>query len=94
MTRLPNPWVAIPVVVAAAAGGAIGYFVTEASCSPGSCSGVAAIVATITAVGTAIGVGVVVVLALKSISEWRDHADREVLTATDDDSGGPGPPTC
>jgi hypothetical protein len=93
MKRLPNLWVFLPVVLAAAAGGAIGFFVTDASCAPDSCPVAAGIIGVIVAVGTGVGVGIVVVLALKSLSEWRDHADRGILTASDQ-TEPPGPPTC
>ena len=93
MNRLPNPWVLIPIAVAAIAGGAIGYFVMDASCAPDSCPVAAGFIGAIVAVGAGIGVGVVMVLLLKSLSEWREHADREVLTVVDPDDP-PGPPTC
>jgi hypothetical protein len=93
MRRLPNPWIVGPVIISAATGGAVGYFVTEASCSPDSCIAAAVSVALVVGIGSAIGVGIVVVLALKSIAEWRVHSEREILTETDE-SGPPGPPTC
>ena len=93
MSRLPNPWVALPVAIAAIAGGAVGYFVTDASCTPDSCTVAAVSVALVVGIGSAVGVGIVVVLALKSLSEWREHADRDILTATDTDNP-PSPPTC
>ena len=71
-------------------GGAVGYLVTDASCSPGSCGFVAALIGLVTAVGAAVGVGVVVVLALKSLSEWREHGDREITIRQERE----GPPTC
>lgn len=92
MKRLPNPWVSGPVAVAAAAGGAVGYFVTDASCAPDSCAAAAVLVGLGVALGAAAGVGVVVVLALKSLAEWRTHTEREVLV--EDPSDPPGPPTC
>jgi hypothetical protein len=85
---MPNPWVAFPVLVATIAGGAVGWFVTDASCAPDSCDVMAGSVAAIAAIGTGIGVGVVVVLALKSLAEWREHGDREITVRQD------GPPTC
>lgn len=88
--RLPNPWVAIPVLLAALAGGAVGYLVMDASCSPGSCAVASSLVGLVTALGSGIGVAVVVVLALKSLTEWRDHADREITVRQDRQ----GPPTC
>lgn len=93
MKRLPNPWIFGSIVIAAATGGAVGYFVTEASCSPDSCVNAAVAVAVVIGIGSAIGVGVVVVLALKSIAEWRVHSDREILTVVDEGEP-PGPPTC
>ena len=38
MSRRPNFWVTVPIAVAALAGGVIGYFVTDASCAPESCT--------------------------------------------------------
>lgn len=85
MRRLPNPWVSIPVVVAAIAGGIIGYLVTDASCAPGSCAATASVVAILGALATGVGVGVVAILALKSLAEWREHAEREILVVDDSD---------
>ncbi len=92
MNRFPNPWVALPVALAAITGGLVGYFVTDASCTPDSCTVAAVSVALVVGIGSALGVGLVVVLALKSISEWREHTDRDILTVTDTDD--PTPPTC
>lgn len=91
--RLPSPWVSIPVLVAAIAGGIVGYIVTDASCAPDTCVAAASVVSGLVAVLAGTGVGVVVVLALRSLAEWREHADREILTAVDDDHEK-GPPTC
>lgn len=90
MSKLPNPWIAIPVLVAAVAGGAIGFLVTDASCAPDSCGVAAGIVATLTALGTGVGTAVIAVLAIKSLTEWRDHADREITVSQEQQ----GPPTC
>ena len=92
MRRLPSPWVAIPVLLAAVAGGLVGYFVTDASCAPGSCVAAATVVGVLVALGTGVGVGVVVVLAIRSLAEWRDHAERDVLIEVEPED--PGPPTC
>ena len=92
MRRIPNPWILIPAVVAATGGAVVGYFVTDASCGTSSCPALAGTVAAISGIATAVGIGVVAVLALKSFAEWRDHADREVLTVSGDEP--PGPPTC
>ena len=93
MSRRPNLWVAVPIALAALAGGVVGYFVTDASCAPESCTFGAVSVAVAVGLGAAVGVGVVVVLALKSLSEWQEHADREILTETDPDAPK-APPTC
>jgi hypothetical protein len=90
--RRPNPRVLIPVLIAAAAGGVVGYFVTAASCAPGSCRTTAAIVASAVALVAGLGVGVVVVLAVRSFAEWRVHGEREVLVVRDDSPADP--PTC
>ena len=92
MKRLPNAWVLIPVVVAAAAGGVIGGMVTEVSCRPGSCIPVAVIVGILAAIGAAVGTVTIVVLALRSITEWRDHGPPAAgPTAPADERQ---PPTC
>jgi hypothetical protein len=78
--RLPNPWVAVPALLAGIAGGIVGFIVTNASCAPGDCLVVASISAAIVGLGIALGVGVVSVLALKSIDEHRIHRERMVLT--------------
>jgi hypothetical protein len=93
VTRRPNFWVTVPIALAAVAGGVVGYFVTDASCAPESCTLAAVSVAVAVGFGAAVGVGVVVVLALKSLSEWQEHADRGILTETDPDAP-PTPPTC
>lgn len=77
--RLPNPWVAVPILLAAVAGGVIGYIVTDASCAPHSCTVAAALFAVLGAAAAAIGVGVVVVLAVRSVAEWRETQDREIV---------------
>jgi hypothetical protein len=89
---LPNPWIIVPVAIAGIAGAVVGFLVTDASCTPTGCTAAASVVAALVGIGTAVGVGIVVVLALKSLSEWRTHADREILTAADDDPTKP--PTC
>lgn len=79
MRRFPNPWVVIPVLLSGLAGGTVGYLVTDASCAPGSCAVAAAITAVIVGLAIAAGVGVVAVLALKSLDEHRTHRERSVL---------------
>lgn len=87
--KLPNPWVAIPVLVAAVTGGVVGYLVTEASCA-GRCTVPAVLVALGVTVGAAVGVGTVVVLAVRSMREWREFQDREITVV---EEAEPPPPT-
>ncbi|MEX1208855.1 MAG: hypothetical protein WEE36_09710 [Acidimicrobiia bacterium] len=86
MRRLPNPWVGVPALLAGIAGGIVAFIVTEASCAPGSCAAVASISAVVVGLGIAAGVGVVAVLALKSIDEHRTHRERMVLTMIEGDT--------
>jgi uncharacterized membrane protein len=90
--RRVNPWVAIPVVLAAAGGGVAGALITHLSCSPGSCLPAAIAVGILSAAAGFLGVGVVVVLALRSMDEWRaaQASDRPIRRPPED----PGPPTC
>lgn len=92
--RLPNPRIAAPILLAATAGGVVGYSVTDASCAPGSCPVAAVSVAVIAALGTAVGVAVVVVLAVRSFAEWRIQSERDVLVAVDDAERDREPPAC
>ncbi len=69
--RTPNPWVAIPVVAGALLGAVLGYTVTGVNCLPEGCPTTAVLVAVISALAAGAGVLVVVVLAYRSIAEWR-----------------------
>lgn len=89
--RRPNPWVAVPVVVATIAGAVIGFQVTRVSCAPASCLPSATVTGLVSAAAAFFGVGVVVVLAVRSIAEWREQQDRGGPPPRDPD---PGPPTC
>ena len=92
MNRLPNPWVLIPVIVAAAAGGVIGGLVTEVSCRPGSCVPISIAVGVTAALAAAAGTVTIVVLAMRSIAEWREHGPPPVDDP--DPDAEPSPPTC
>jgi hypothetical protein len=92
--RLPNPWVTLPVLLSTVAGGVVGYLITEASCV-GRCTVPAILVGTGVAVAVAVGVGTVVVLAVRSMREWRELQDREVAVFEESAAGAePEPPTC
>ncbi len=71
--RAPNPWVAVPTLLAAVLGGVLGWMVTRVNCLPERCTGTAVVVAIIAALIAGIGVLVVVVLAYRSIAEWRQR---------------------
>jgi len=76
--RLPNPWIAVPVLTAGVAGAVVGYLIGDASCAPGSCPLAASISALLVGLVIAGGVAVVAVLALKSFDEHRAHRDRAI----------------
>lgn len=58
------------VVLAGLVGGSLGYALVETSCS-GRCTGPLAIGALVGAVVSAVGAGVVAVLVLRAMAEWR-----------------------
>ena len=80
MSRRPNPWIAIPSLVAGAISAALGWIVTSVSCTadvapgvPGSpCPGWAATFAVLGFAGGTIGMAVVTVLAFRSLAEYND----------------------
>lgn len=88
--RAPNPWIALPVLVGTLAGGVIGALVMRESCAPGDCLFATIGVGILSALVGFFGVGVLAVLAVRSLAEWREQEAR----------GGPpprrdnGPPTC
>ena len=55
---------------AGACGGLVGYAVTDLQC-PGGCPTMAGVIGLGGAVITALGVGIVAVLALRAMAEWR-----------------------
>lgn len=79
MRRLPNPWIAIPSLLAATLAGALGWVVTDLSCrqsgSPeaeSSCSGWATLVSGVAFLAVGIGVALVLVLVYRSLAEWQE----------------------
>jgi hypothetical protein len=80
--RAPNPWIAVPVLAATVAGAVIGFQVTRVSCAPETCIPSAIGIGLLSAIAAFFGVGTVVVLAVRSIAEWREQEAR----------GGPPPP--
>lgn len=89
--RRVNPWVVIPVAAATLAGGVVGALVTQVSCAPGSCVPAAVGIGLLSAAVAFFGVGVVVVLAVRSIAEWRLATPEDRPPGEKDRSG---PPTC
>ena len=73
--RRPNPWIAIPALALGALAGALGWVVTDVSCSQtdsGSCVGWGVVVATVAFIGVTVGVALVLVLVYRSLAEWRE----------------------
>lgn len=89
--RLPNPWVVVPSLLATVVGGVVGYQVTRVSCAPDGCAGAAIGIGILSALVALLGVGTVVVLAVRSIDEWRELQEREEISAPEREAG---PPTC
>ncbi len=78
---------ALPVLLAGAIGGFIGWTVTEVGCTGATCSWLTSVVVGfLAALVASAGVGIVVVLADRSLREWNEWraSDRE-------DTAKPGP---
>ena len=73
----------LAIVAAGAAGGFIGWAFVDLQCED-DCTLVAGIVGLVTAVAAAVGVGIVAVLALRAIGEWK------ATGAEDSDERDPG----
>lgn len=83
MSRRPNPWIAIPSLIAGAVAGIVGWIVTDVSCrtttasgAVESCPGWAAGISIGSFLVVTIGMAVVLVLVYRSIAEHRDAAAR------------------
>ncbi|HUF15312.1 MAG TPA: hypothetical protein VMQ46_05445 [Acidimicrobiia bacterium] len=80
MSRLPNPWIAIPALSMGVLAAALGWVVTDVSCrqpDPSGvvtpCNGWAALVAALSFIAVTIGVAVLLVLVFRSLAEWRER---------------------
>ena len=72
MGRLRYTFV-VPVLVAGVVGGFIGWTVTRVGCSDATCSALSSLATgVVSGLVAAAGVGVVVVLADRSLREWRE----------------------
>jgi len=60
------------IVVAGACGGLVGHAVTDLQCTDG-CPALAGSMGLLSAVLAAVGVGIVAVLALRAMAEWRTN---------------------
>ena len=58
------------IIIAGAAGGLIGWSITDLQCDDG-CATTAALIAVLAALICAVGVAVVAVLTLRAMAEWR-----------------------
>ena len=76
----------VAILVAGLCGGLIGYAVVDLQCT-GDCTTVAGIGGLVGAIAFAVGVGVVAVLALRAMGEWRVIQHR---AATSEEAGGSG----
>jgi hypothetical protein len=88
--RLPNPWVAVPVILAAAVGWFVGSSVARVSCGTKSCTGDEILWGTVGALVGFAGVLVVSVLVVRSLAEWAALSAEEKRRREEDR----GPPTC
>jgi len=87
MRRWPNPWILVPSVIAAVIGGLVGRRVAYVSCSVDpdqvaagteGCAGLEVAFAVIGAAVAFVGVAVVMVLAVRSLAEWREAQARGI----------------
>lgn len=87
---LPNPWIAVPVLLAAAIGWFVGSSVARVSCQPRSCTGDELLWGTVGALVGFVGVLVVSVLVVRSLAEWAALSTEEKSRRQEKT----GPPTC
>lgn len=83
MRRLPNPWIAIPSLLAGALAAWLGGTVTAVSCrvqeadgTIRTCPGWTTSVAILSFLLVTISVAVVLVLVYRSLAEWREQTGR------------------
>ena len=71
MRRRPNPWIAIPALIAGTLAGALGWVVTDVSCEA-TCAGWAALVSVASFLVVTIGVVLILALVYRSLAEWNE----------------------
>ena len=81
MKRAPNPWIAVPSLLVGALAAFLGWMVTDVSCRSGggdACPGWGLALAAVSFLAATIGVGLVLVLAYRSLAEWRERSESDV----------------
>ena len=83
MRRRPNPWIVVPAVALGLLAGALGWVVTEVSCSQpdpngmtGTCPGWAGFFAVLSFLFVTVGVTILLALVFRSLAEWREREGR------------------
>lgn len=83
MSRRPNPWIALPSLVAGVLSGLVGWAVTDLSCQPGlnldqgtACPVAAVSIGIGLFIATTIGMAIVLVLVFRSLAEHRAARER------------------
>ena len=78
--RRPNPWIVVPALALGALAAALGWVVTDVSCSQpagsgqaGGCDGWALLVAIVSFLVVTVGVTVLLALVFRSLAEWRQR---------------------
>ncbi|MGA7272711.1 MAG: hypothetical protein WB239_16690 [Acidimicrobiia bacterium] len=78
--RYPNPWIAIPSIVAGGLAAWLGGTITAVSCRVRdeagrviTCPGLTALVAILAFIAVMIGMAIVLVLVYRSLAEWQEQ---------------------
>ena len=86
--RYPNPWVALPVLVATAVGWFIGARVARVTCGSASCTSDQVVWGVVGATVGFVGVLIVSILVVRSLAEWAELSEDQRRS-----SRPKGPPT-
>jgi hypothetical protein len=89
MRRRPNPWIAIPSLLAGALAGLVGWAVTDLSCEPGlnlnqgdGCPVAAVSIGIVLFLATTLGIAIVLVLVYRSLAEHTAAVERNLPPPT------------